>query len=73
MPEIPNYQAAASDYRLIENQTIAVEPIATLGTGQIYLDDDRWTLVAADGQMAAHFEHTVLVTATGCEILTAKH
>lgn len=69
-PEIPNYASAASDYVLCENQTIAVEPIATLGNGRIKLSADGWTLVSTDGCLAAHFEHTVRVTPLGCEILT---
>ena len=69
-PEIPNYVAAASDYVLSENQTIAVEPIATLGSGRIRVTDDQWTLVSTDGALAAHFEHTIRVTPAGYEILT---
>ena len=69
-PEIPNIAAIASDYVLQENQTIAVEPIATLGSGRIRLDADQWTLISADNSLAAHFEHTVRVTRNGCEILT---
>ena len=69
-PEIPNYASAAPDYRLLENQTIAVEPIASLGSGAIRLSPDGWTLLSADDTLAAHFEHTVRVTAEGCEILT---
>ena len=69
-PEIPNYRSAAPDYILAENQTIAVEPIATLGSGAIRLSSDRWTLLSADDTLAAHFEHTVCVTKNGCEILT---
>ena len=69
-PEIPNYASGASDYVLRENQTVAIEPIATLGSGRIRGADDGWTLLAADGSRAAHFEQTVRVTAKGCEILT---
>ena len=70
-PEIPNYRSGAPDYILQEDQTIAVEPIATLGSGAIRLSSDRWTLLSADDTLAAHFEHTVRVTGSGCEILTA--
>ncbi|MYB39971.1 type I methionyl aminopeptidase [Candidatus Saccharibacteria bacterium] len=69
-PDIPNYRAAAPDYVLQENQTIAVEPIATLGSGRIRLADDQWTLLSEDNSLAAHFEHTIRVTRHGCEILT---
>ena len=69
-PEIPNFSSGASDYVLKENQTIAVEPIACLGSGEIYVSDDGWTLLSVDGSPAAHFEHTVRITNTGYEILT---
>ena len=69
-PEIPNYRSAAPDYCLSENQTIAIEPIATLGSGAIHLSPDQWTILSADDTLAAHFEHTVRVTKNGYEILT---
>ena len=69
-PDIPNYVAAAPDYILSENQTIAIEPIATLGSGDIILGSDQWTILSADNSLAAHFEHTIRVTRDGCEILT---
>jgi methionyl aminopeptidase len=47
-----------------------VEPITTLGSPLIYEEKDGWTLRTQDGSYAAQFEHTVLVTPTGCEILT---
>ena len=51
--------------------TIAIEPMATLGSPRIYTDrSDGWTILARDGSLAAHFEHTVLITETGAEILT---
>jgi methionyl aminopeptidase len=50
--------------------TIAIEPMATLGKERIKQDNDGWTIRTADGSLAAHFEHTVLVTETGAEILT---
>ena len=70
-PEIPNYRSGAPDYVLSANQTIAIEPIATLGSSAIQLADDNWTLVTMDGSWAAHFEHTICVTETGYEILTS--
>ena len=69
-PDIPNYAAAAPDYVLLENQTIAIEPIATLGSGEIFLGSDQWTILSADNSLAAHFEHTIRVTKDGCEIMT---
>lgn len=69
-PDIPNYGQAGSGKMLQVGDTIAIEPMAMLGREQIYIDNDNWTIRTRDGSMAAHFEHTVLVTETGAEILT---
>jgi methionyl aminopeptidase len=69
-PEIPNYGRAGTGPILKAGMTIAVEPITTLGSPLIYEEKDGWTLRTQDGSYAAQFEHTVLVTPTGCEILT---
>lgn len=69
-PEIPNYGRAGTGPVLKNGMTIAIEPIATLGGHHIFVAHDGWTLLTADGSRAAQFEHTVLVTETGCEILT---
>ncbi|HSW98748.1 MAG TPA: type I methionyl aminopeptidase [Candidatus Saccharimonadales bacterium] len=69
-PEIPNYGRAGTGPVLKAGMTIAVEPITTLGSPMIYEEKDGWTLRTQDGSYAAQFEHTVLITATGCEILT---
>lgn len=69
-PEIPNYGRAGTGPVLREGMTVAVEPITTLGKPFIHEQRDGWTLVTADGSWSAQFEHTVLVTANGCEILT---
>jgi methionyl aminopeptidase len=50
--------------------TIAIEPMATLGSEKVYVAPDRWTIITQDHSMAAHFEHTVLITEDGAEILT---
>jgi methionyl aminopeptidase len=50
--------------------TIAIEPMATLGTHRVYQDRDNWTIRTYDGSLAAHFEDTVLITKDGYEILT---
>lgn len=70
-PEIPNYGRAGSGPVLKAGMTIAIEPIATLGGPSIVEAPDGWTLFTADGSWAAQFEHTILVTTTGCEVLTA--
>jgi methionyl aminopeptidase len=51
---------------------IAIEPMVNLGGHDIRLLEDGWTIVTADGSLSAQFEHTVLVTRDGCEILTAQ-
>lgn len=69
-PEIPNYGRAGQGPVLRAGMTIAIEPITTLGGHAIFQTRDGWTLLTQDGSWSAQFEHTVLVTTTGCEILT---
>ena len=69
-PEIPNYGRAGTGVLLTPGDTIAIEPLTTLGGEGIRTADDGWTLVTRDGSMAAQFEHTVLITKDGAEILT---
>jgi methionyl aminopeptidase len=69
-PNIPNYGKKGSGDRLVAGMTIAIEPMATLGTEKVILDQDEWTIKTRDGSLAAHFEHTVLITHSGYEILT---
>lgn len=69
-PEIPNWGKPGSGERLEVGDTIAVEPMATLGGERIRTEDDGWTISTRDGSLAAHFEHTVLITENGAEILT---
>lgn len=69
-PEVPNYGIAGTGPVLRAGMTIAVEPITTLGSPAIMEDRDGWTLITADGKDSAQFEHTVLVTKDGYEILT---
>lgn len=69
-PEILNYGHAGKGPRLQEGMVIAVEPMVTLGSPQIALEDDDWTIVTRDGQAAAHYENTVVIREDGPEILT---
>lgn len=69
-PEIPNYGHGGTGPILKSGMTIAIEPITTLGGPAIYEARDGWTLLTQDGSWSAQFEHTVLVTPSGCEILT---
>lgn len=69
-PEVPNYGRAGSGPVLKAGMTIAIEPITTLGDHRIFGAHDGWTLLTVDGSRSAQFEHTVLVTRDGYEILT---
>lgn len=69
-PQIPNYGRAGRGPRLTPGMTLAIEPMITAGDWQVWVTDNDWTVRTCDGSMAAHFEHTVLVTQTGFEILT---
>jgi methionyl aminopeptidase len=69
-PEIPNYGVKGTGPVLKAGQTIAIEPITTLGDHRIFQTRDGWTLMTVDGSRSAQFEHTVLVTKDGAEILT---
>ena len=69
-PDIPNYGFAGSGPTLHTGMTIAIEPMATLGTHTVTVDEDHWTIRTADGSLAAHFENTVLITDKGYDMLT---
>jgi methionyl aminopeptidase len=69
-PDIPNYGKKGSGGFLKPGSTIAIEPMATLGGERIVQENDGWTISTRDGSLAAHFEHTVLITEDGVEILT---
>ncbi len=69
-PEIPNYGRAGTGPVLKAGMTIAIEPITTLGSPRIFSAHDGWALLTVDGSRSAQFEHTVLVTEDGCEVLT---
>jgi len=72
MPDVPNYGKKGTGPLLKEGMVIAVEPMLNLGTANIYILDDDWTIITADNKPSAHFEHTVLVTKDGYEILTKR-
>lgn len=69
-PNIPNYGTRGTGPALKAGMTIAIEPMATLGTHRIQVDDNGWTIRTQDKSLSAHFEHTVLITQDGYEILT---
>lgn len=69
-PDIPNYGEKGTGPVLKEGMCIAVEPMLNLGTEEVFMLDDDWTIVTGDGKPSAHFEHSVVVTKDGYEILT---
>ncbi len=72
MPDVPNYGKQGTGPVLKAGMVIAVEPMLNLGTPNIYILDDDWTIITADDKPSAHFEHTILVTKDGYEILTKR-
>ncbi len=70
-PQIPNYIRKMPNPRLKPGMVIALEPMINLGTGDVVLLEDGWTVETADGSLSAHWEHTVAVTGNGFEVLTA--
>lgn len=71
-PDVPNYGKEGTGPVLKAGMTIAVEPMLNLGTAQVFLLDDDWTVVTGDELPSAHFEHTILVTKDGYQILTKR-
>ena len=71
-PDVPNFGKKNTGLVLKAGMTIAVEPMLNLGERYVYMEDDDWTIKTDDGSPSAHFEHTVLVTDTGYEILTGE-
>lgn len=69
-PHVPHAGARGSGLRLKAGMCFTVEPMINLGSPEVVMLDDGWTVVTADGALSAQFEHTVLVTRTGCEVLT---
>lgn len=71
-PDVPNYGVERKGPVLHTGNVIAVEPMLNLGTPDIYMLDDDWTILTDDESNSAHFEHTILVTDDGYEILTRR-
>ena len=71
-PDIPNYGEKGKGPRLKEGMVICIEPMLNLGSADIYMKDDNWTIKTIDKRPSAHFEHTILVTKDGYEILTPR-
>lgn len=71
-PDVPNFGKIGKGPILKKGMVIAVEPMLNQGTATVYMLDDDWTIVTGDEKNSAHFEHTVLVTEDGYEILTKR-
>src|SRR3972149_1252389 len=69
-PYIPNFGKAGKGEKLFPGMVIAIEPMINLGTKNVTVDDDEYTFRTADGKKSAHFEHTILITEGGAEVLT---
>lgn len=69
-PHVPNFGDPGVGYKLVEGLVIAIEPMFTLGSGDLYVDKDNFSYRTKDGSRSAHAEHTVIVTKNGPEILT---
>lgn len=70
LPQIPNYGRPGRGPRLLPGMVFAIEPMVNMGTERVKMLDDEWTAVTEDGQLSAHFEHTVLITESEPEVLT---
>ncbi|MCL6710300.1 M24 family metallopeptidase, partial [Pseudomonas sp. R2.Fl] len=70
-PQVPHYGPPNKGPRLRPGMVLAVEPMVNAGMRYVKTLPDNWTVVTVDGKMCAHFEHTIAITETGYEILTA--
>jgi methionyl aminopeptidase len=70
-PQVPNFGPPGRGPRLKGGMVLAIEPMVNIGDADVEILDDGWTVVTADGQLSAHFEHTVAITDEGPQILTA--
>ena len=72
VPEVPNFGIPHTGPKLKPGMVICIEPMLTFGHRDIYITDDDWTVITQDSSPAAHYEHTILVTKDGYEILTPR-
>jgi methionyl aminopeptidase len=71
-PQIPNYGESGRGPRLEAGMVFAIEPMVNIGTFEVYLGDDAWSIFSADHSLSAHFEHTVAITERGPRVLTRR-
>jgi methionyl aminopeptidase len=69
-PQISNYGKSGTGVKLLPGMVLAIEPMVNVGSYEVCMLDDDWTIVTKDGSLSAHFEHTVAITEDGYEILT---
>jgi methionyl aminopeptidase len=69
-PEVPNFGVSGRGVRLVPGMTLAIEPMVNVGTPDVKVMSDGWTVLTADGELSAHFEHTIAITAEGPKIMT---
>jgi methionyl aminopeptidase len=69
-PQVPNFGEAGAGVKLLPGMTIAIEPMVSVGDWRVKVLDDGWTAVTVDGSISAHYEHTIVITNDGPEILT---
>ncbi|MBN2221854.1 MAG: type I methionyl aminopeptidase, partial [Vallitaleaceae bacterium] len=69
-PQVPNYKPIGRGPKLQAGMVIAIEPMVNAGTHKVRILEDDWTIVSSDHSLSAHYEHTVLVTEEGYELLT---
>jgi methionyl aminopeptidase len=71
-PQVPNYGEPGRGPEIRPGLVVAIEPMVNVGDWRTRVQDDGWTVVTADGTLSAHFEHTIVVTEDGPEVLTAR-
>ncbi len=69
-PQVPNFGSPGQGPELRPGMVLAIEPMVNMGTHDVRVLDDQWTVVTADKSLSAHFEHTIAITENGTEILT---
>ena len=71
-PDVPNYGTKGTGPKIRDGMVIAIEPMLTLGSPDIYVEDNDWTVKTVDSSLSAHFEHTIAITNEGVIILTGE-
>ena len=69
-PEVPNFGTAGRGVRLLPGMTLAIEPMVNIGKPDVRVLSDGWTVLTSDGSLSAHFEHTIVITPDGPQIMT---